>query len=155
MHRFINRLTVASIATCLTLPSLGCVELVQLISDQDGPLFSSGDSALPTDGASNGGGGIGAGDLPVVSLRASNTSPAANEEVLLTCRLSSGDREDLVFSFQPRSARIVVDRSRGTARIVVTEADIGASFTFTCSATNAVGTGSPSNAVLIIPFAQP
>ncbi len=155
MHRFLYRLMMASIATCSMMPCVGCIELEQLITGQDGSLFGSGDSALPTDGASNGGGGIGTGDLPVVSLRASNTSPAANEEILLTCLLRSGDREDLVFSFQPRSARIVVDRSRGTARIVVTEADIGASFTFTCSATNAAGTGSPSNAVLIIPFAQP
>lgn len=155
MHRFVIHLAMAMVALGFLLPSLGCFELAQIISDSNNPIFNLGDSGLPTDGFSGDDGGSSGGEAPVVSLRASNTSPAVNEEVVLTCLLTRGDRVNLEFGFQPNSGRVVVDPTVGTARLIITEADLGASFSFTCSATNAFGTSPPSNRVLIIPFGQP
>lgn len=152
-------MAIAGVLLLLACPA--CTELAQIIAEQVGTPFELGSSGVPTGGGSgdsgSGGGGSsdGEGVVPVVSLRASNTSPAVNEELILTCSLVRGDRDGLRFDFQPNSGRLVVNRTTGTGRMVLTEADIGAALSFTCSASNAFGTGEPSRPVLVIPIAQP
>ena len=90
------------------------------------------------------------GDIPVVRLDLSNSSPQVNEEVRLTCSVVGGDAGGVVFDFQPANGRLFINRASGTASFIVEETDVGVEFAFTCTATNETGTSGPSNQRVII-----
>lgn len=91
------------------------------------------------------------GDIPVVRLTLSNPTPQVNEEVILQCEIVTGGSPGVTFDFQPNDGRLFVDRATGTATFIVEGSDIGVAFSFTCSATNNVGTSEPSNELVIVP----
>jgi len=93
--------------------------------------------------------------LPRVSLTVSNPVPQLNETVLFRCTLLSGNDTDLSFTFQPSFGRLIVNETDGTATFVVDESDIGSSQSFTCTATNRVGEGPPSNSIVVVASAGP
>ncbi len=90
------------------------------------------------------------GDVPVVRLGLSNSSPQVNEEVRLTCSVVGGDAGAVLFGFQPANGRLFINRVSGTASYIVEETDIAVAFAFTCTATNEAGTSRPSNEQVII-----
>lgn len=91
------------------------------------------------------------GLIPRVALSVSNPAPQVNEEVILTCQIISGQSTGALFDFQPNSGRLIVNPTLGTASLIIAESDVGASFTFTCTAANEFGTSNPSTPRLIIP----
>ncbi len=146
-----RKLTVTAITwlTWIAFISGGCVEIAFLLSGASST-DTDGGGLFDTDGGNSSGGGNG-GVLPTVRLTASNTSPTAQEEVLLACTLTSGDATGVTFAFSPNDGRLAVDPQRGTASFIVSETDVNQAFTFTCSATNEAGTGASSNRVVVIP----
>ena len=97
-----------------------------------------------------------AGDPPIVTLSASNTTPNLGEEVVLTCRQVGGDMtamDGVRFDFQTTGRSLNVNALAGVARFVVDESDLNAAFSVSCSATNDAGTGASSNTLVILPTA--
>lgn len=122
--------------------SPGCVELGII-------------TPISLDGASDGSPSVDAPDtdsptLATVSLSVSNPTPQINEEVTLTCRVTNGAGEGVTFDFDGAPGRLVIDRNRGTASFITQESDASVAFNFTCTATNEIGAGPPSAAVLVI-----
>ena len=99
------------------------------------------------DGGSNGGGDTG---LPVVTLGVSNPTPQVGEEVLLTCMIVAGGVGDVIFDFQPAGGRLLVDSRSGSASFIVEMTDVGQALTFTCTATDQLGTSEPARSEVII-----
>jgi hypothetical protein len=130
-----------------------CIELQLLLSGQ---YPQNGDGGSDNDNASNGNDNGGDEDpIPRVRLSVSNPAPQPNEEVNLTCEITAGDESNATFAFQPQAGQLIVNATAGTASFIVNEVDIGASLSFTCTATNEHGTSPPSNSVLIIATAAP
>ena len=126
----------------------GCVELLILLggefpASENGTMPPPGNGEPPPDGSSDG--------RPVVRLTASNLSPTAQEEVVLTCEAFAGDSTNLVFDFSSSTQRLIVDQTLGTARFIVSDSDIGTEFSLTCTAMSSEGTSAPSNQVVVIP----
>ena len=136
-------------------PLPACIELQWLLTGQKPG--SDGDGA-DNDNASNGNdneNGNGNGLVPQVRLSVSNPAPQLSEEVRLTCEIVVGDAAGAAFAFQPPSGQLVVNAATGIASFFVSEADIGISFSFTCTAANQYGTSPPSNSAFFIPTAPP
>lgn len=91
------------------------------------------------------------GTVPVVMLSVSNPTPQVSEQVMLTCSTIYGDQAGVTFDFQPADGRLIVNRTAGTALLIVAEYDAGAAFAYTCTATNEYGTSRPSNEQVIVP----
>lgn len=148
MSRNITILAIAWL-TALGCAAGGCVEIAFILTGGSGSGADGGGSTgslgndLPVGGNSDG--------VPVARLTASNTSPSAQEEVFLACTRIAGDATGITFTFAPNDGRLFVDRRQGTASFIVSESDVSQEFVFTCTATNDVGTGGPSNSVVIIP----
>ena len=132
----------------------GCVEIAFMLGvgggrGSGGGVAPDGENGLPP--------ANGSADIPVVTLTASNTSPQADEdvaeEVLLVCVVEGGQGAGSAFAFQPDDGRLIVDEQTGTASFIPSAADVGQAFSYTCTATNALGTSAPSNQVTIIPQA--
>ena len=127
----------------------GCVEILSALYGvepraTDGTASPGGDSTEPDgDGDSDG--------VPVVSLRVSNPFPQMNETVTLTCSLDPGSPTATTFDFQPNDGRLDQGRTAGTAEFTPSESDLGADFTYTCTATNVFGTSARSTPVTISP----
>lgn len=135
----------------ICLPS--CIEISLLLTGvRPGTGGNQNDNDNSTNNNDNGSNGD---SIPTVRLFASNPAPQLNEEVTLTCTILSGDETNVTFDFEPASARLIVDEDLGTASFIVSETEIGVSFTFTCTARNDYGTSPPSNSVLITPAAAP
>lgn len=122
--------------------SPGCVELGII-------------TPISLDGASGGSPSVDTPDmdsptLATVRLFVSKTTPQINEEVTLTCRVTNGVVEGVTFDFDGATGRLVIDRNRGTASFITQESDASVEFNFTCTATNEIGAGPPSAAVLVI-----
>ena len=67
---------------------------------------------------------------------------------------TAGDSDGVRFAFDPPGALIVSEQT-GVATFIVEEIDLGTEFRFTCTGTNAGGTGPPSNSQSVIPVAAP
>jgi hypothetical protein len=127
----------------------GCIELRAALqgaldgTGRDGaPINDSGDEP-PDDDA--------VGDVPAVMLIVSNPTPVINEEVLLSCLVTNDVSGPVSFDFQPASGRLFIDPQRGTASFFVEQSDLGATFVFTCTATNENGTSPLSNEQIVSP----
>ncbi len=94
----------------------------------------------------------GAADMivPSVTLTVNNPSPQVLEPVVLTCRTTNTPGGSVTYSFSPDN-RLVVDSLTGQATFIVNEADVNASLTFTCSASNEAGASAPSTPAIVIP----
>ncbi len=138
------------VAVIVTLAG-GCIDLQLALQ---GAIQDLAGEPPPTDGQNEGSEPSVDGSVPAVTLRVSNPSPQLNEEVLLTCSIISGDTAGVTFDFQPADGRLFVDHQAGTATFIVEQADSGAAFTFTCTATNQNGTSEPSDEQVIIPTFQ-
>ena len=136
----------AAVAAC----SGGCIDLQLALQNA---IQESTDGSLPPNDDQNEPDGPGDSDIPVVTLSVSNPAPQLNEEVLLMCSLVGGDADAVTFDFQPDYGRLIVDRRRGTATLIIDPTDIGSTLEFTCTATNEAGTSEPSNEQVIIPTA--
>lgn len=88
--------------------------------------------------------------VATVTLTASNPTPQLNEQVELRCSVTGGSAGTVSFSFQPSQELSSINPDAGTASLIIDQTDLGASQAFTCSATNAAGTGPPSNTVVIL-----
>jgi len=150
-----STLRVAFLALAFAAVASGCVEICAALNGGFEGCIPGDDDGGTADGSITPPNEDDSADLPRVALSVSNTSPAVNEEVLLTCTLTAGDSTSLRFGFQPSLGRLAVDRVRGTASFVVTAADVGAAFEFTCTAANEAGTSEPSNSVLVLPVGGP
>lgn len=133
-------------ALALALPPAGCIELQYylggIVPGGDGPGITN-DNGEPSDNDNV------TTDLRV-NLAASNLAPTVNEELQLTCTVIEGDPLGVTYAFLPELGRLVVDGNAGTASLVITEADIGVSYEFTCTATDEDGTSPPSNSVIVV-----
>jgi len=138
------RFAVAAMSLAFAGVAPGCVELGLVADGRPG----SGNGVSPPDDS-----GVeppnGEVDLSV-TLRVSNPTPRANEQVTLTCTLMNGRAENVTFNFQPADGRLVVDHDAGTASFIVQESDVGLALTFTCTASDENGAGEPSNPQIII-----
>lgn len=92
------------------------------------------------------------GALPTVTLYVSNSTPQVNEAAMFTCSVTGGG-DEITFDFHP-SDRLLIDYTNGRASFIVQQADGGATFQFTCTATNGTGTSEPSNVVTVTPTAS-
>ena len=96
------------------------------------------------DGANSPGGGANDDASGIATLEISNAVPAVNEEVILRCSSTGADPATTTFTYQPTTNRLSVDETTGIARFVVSESDVGGTFTFTCTAHTVVGSTEPS-----------
>lgn len=126
----------------------GCIGLGALDGEDPGS----------NNGMTPGGNGTDPGDDRAdlrVTLRVSNLTPQPGELVVLTCTLVDRTSTDVTFNFRSTIGRLVVDAIAGTARFIVDESDAGAALTFTCTASDANGSGEPSNSLTIIVSPSP
>ncbi|HNQ23063.1 MAG TPA: hypothetical protein PKK06_08215 [Phycisphaerae bacterium] len=86
-----------------------------------------------------------------VVLTVTNPHPLPGDQITLRCTVTDGTSAGVTFDFAPRTGRLVIDRTRGTASFIVDQSDVGVTFSFTCSGTNEAGTGPTSAPVLVIP----
>ena len=114
----------------------GCIELQAILSGilphTDATPGDGGQDEPPDSDATD-------GDDFAVGLSASNPTPQVNEEVFLTCGVTRGDADGVVFDFQPANSRLAVDGRGSVASFIIQETDVGQSFTFTCSGRNGLG----------------
>lgn len=127
----------------------GCVEIPILLGLGN---HQPGNGSTPSDGngaaPDNDGNSVG----PLAILSASTLAPAVGEEVTLSCRAARDPIGTLSFSFQSTATALNIDAQSGTARFVVSDADVNAEIPVTCRATDDSGTGPVSNRVVILPF---
>ena len=138
------RFAVAAVSLAFAGVAPGCVELGPVNGGRPG----SGNGLSPPDDN-----GAEPPDDEVnlsVTLRVSNPTPRANEQVTLTCMLTDGRAENVTFNFQPADGRLVVDPAAGTASFIVQESDVGVALIYTCTASDQNGTSEPSNSQTII-----
>jgi hypothetical protein len=127
--------------------SMGCVEIC---AAWNCGYFDNGDGA----GGGNGNlpPGNGGEDSLRVALSLSNTNPIVGEEVVLLCRVVSGETDDMLrFSFQPTPGRLIVDSRQGIGRFIVDEMDVSVQFSFTCMGSIEGASSAISNRVSFIP----
>lgn len=132
----------------MSLCAPGCVEIQTLLS---GAAAAAGGSSPSGGGVTNPGDGDSSVDPPEVTLTVSNPNPTVNEEVLLICRAVDATQAVSSFAFQPAIDLIGVNSFQGTATFIPSAGDAGTEFNFTCTGTNASGTGGPSPIQLVIP----
>lgn len=104
------------------------------------PDAGDGDTGEPPDGEVT---------PPTVRLTASNVTPQPNEELQLVCEVTAGSSAGVSFDFAPDLGRLIVDRQRGTAGLVIQDVDVGIAYSFTCMGTNSAGTGPASNTIVV------
>ncbi len=129
----------------------GCVELQNALLDimPDGP-----GSGFPSgDGSDSGDEGQDDGTL-AVTLSVSERFPAAADEITLSCQ-ADGGVSPLSFDFEPAGRLTFVDHTRGQARFIVDQTDVGTSLSFACIATDAAGTTVRSGPVIVQPTMPP
>lgn len=90
-----------------------------------------------------------------VELMVSNETPEVGEEVILTCVVTSGSPEGVMFTFQPEGERLVVDAEAGRATFVVDESDVDIAFEVQCAAENTAGQSAVSETVTIVANESP
>ena len=128
--------------------SVGCIELCaalgcDLFDNDNGSSSGNGNGPPPSNDNSDTG--------LRVNLSISNTNPSVGEEVVLLCRVISGDAGSSPrFEFQPARDRLVVDEEQGVARFIVDSSDVGVQFSATCTVTTEEETSSRSNRVSFI-----
>jgi hypothetical protein len=126
----------------LTGASLGCIELGVLPGPGvPWPGNGDGDDERPDDGDDSA--------TLTLALGVSNQTPQVNEEVFFECEVIAGDVEGVTFAFQPATGRLVVDRSRGTASLIIQESDVGVSLSVTCTARNLQGETGVSPPIIV------
>ena len=147
------RLLVPLLVIVLVAYAPGCVELQYYL--QGGLINGGSDDGDGGDGSPGGDSQSPDGDasdaLPTVRLDVTNTSPQPNEEVRLTCRLTSGNAVGATYAFQSSGANLTTNAIAGTASLIVSESDAGTEIRVTCTATTDQGTSLPSNRQVIIP----
>ena len=129
----------------------GCVELQNalrdIMPDGSGSGFPSGD------GSDGGDEGQDDGTL-TATLAVSERFPNAADEITLSCQ-ADGGVSPLSFDFEPADRLTFVDHTRGQARFIVDQADMGASLSFACTATDSAGTTVRSEPVIVQPTMPP
>ncbi len=142
---------------------IGCVELQYWATGQligappAGSSNNDNQSDAGNDNSDNGNDNSGSDNLNdnanmefAVELMVSNETPEVGEEVILTCVVTSGSPDGVMFAFQPESERLVVDAEAGRATFVVDESDVDIAFEVRCAAENAEGQSAVSETVMII-----
>lgn len=131
------------VGAIIALLTSGCGEFRPVLPDGSDTMPGTGDAMTTNDGEDS--------NPPAVRLTVSNPSPLVNEEVLLSCVVTSGNSASVSFSFQSNAGRLSVNSTTGRAGFIVSESDFGTEFIFTCIATSAAGTSRPSNRLVVIP----
>ncbi|MFQ5413038.1 MAG: hypothetical protein ACE5E6_01130 [Phycisphaerae bacterium] len=150
----VTQTATACLVVFLMLPTGACVNLEPRAPDDASS--GTGPVAPPPDTGNIPGPVLpGATGTPRVTLTVTNPTPNLLEEVQFLCVVEGGSAEGVTFAYQPDDARLVVDSATGVASIIVQESDLGVGVTFTCTGTNASGTGPPSLPQTVIPTPPP
>lgn len=165
--RRVDKFRVVGLALC-AVALASCVELQywatgQLIgAPQGGSSNNDNQSGGGNDNTGNANDNSGSDNLNdnanmefAVELMVSNETPEVGEEVVLTCVVTSGSPEGVMFAFQPESERLVVDAEAGRATFVVDESDVDIAFEVQCAAENTAGQSAASETVTIVANESP